>query len=90
MRSRSLVEILIMAFTWQDLMVIMRIVGSLTRFHAVKAIGPIDCCSIQNRNPRPPPNRRIFDGCGSLLVKREINLLKLDKNDIILYSLITM
>ena len=43
---------------------------SLTRFHVVKVIGPIDCCSIQNRNPRPPPNSGIFDGRGSLLGKR--------------------
>jgi hypothetical protein len=68
----------------------MRIAGSLTRFHVVKVIGLIDCCSIQNRNPRPPPNSWIFDGCGSSLGKRKINLLKLDKNYVILFSLITM
>jgi hypothetical protein len=63
---------------------------SLTKFHEGKVIGPIDCCSIRNRNPRPPPNSGIFDGRGPLLGKKKINLLKLDKNDIILYSLITM
>jgi hypothetical protein len=68
----------------------LELLRSLTRFHVVKVIGPIDCCSIQNRNPRPPPNSGIFDGRGSLLGKRKINLLKLDKNNVILFSLITM